>query len=179
MKTRITPLLVVFVSILGCSRSSENDSASDSTTSEDPIVMDGLPPMLNGDSHPVQGPHGGELIELGQEDFHGELVHDQSGVAIFVLDSSATAPVSIASEKLTISLKHDGEVKSFDLVASPDADDPSGESSRFASADTQLGQWMDAGAEGAIVIQIDDKSYTGKIEHDHDYDHSDHVGHNH
>jgi hypothetical protein len=174
MKSKAIFTLIVLVPTFGCTKPSDNVVTSDA-----PIVMDDLPPVLDQHAHPEHGPHGGELIELGKEAFHGELVRGQGGIAIFVLDSSATKPVPIASEKLTVSLKHEGQVKTFDLAANPDTNDPADMTSRFTSSDPQLGQWMDAGAEGAVVIQIEGKSFTGKISHDHDHDHGDHAGHNH
>ena len=68
---------------------------------------------------------------------------------------------------------HVHEVSDGTTGANPDANDPAGQTSRFTSADTKLDEWLDAGAEGAVVIQIEGKSYTGKIAHDHD-----HAGHN-
>jgi hypothetical protein len=159
-------LLVLFV---GCTKPASDANPSDAST-----VMGDMPPVLDNHAHPEHGPHGGDLIELGQEAFHAELVHGESGIAIFVLDDSALQSVPIASTSLTASLKHAGEVKAFDFSADPDTNDPSGKSSRFVSADSQLDQWIDAGAEGAIVIEIDGKNYTGKIAHS-----DEHAGHQH
>jgi hypothetical protein len=137
--------------------------------------MDEMPPVLDDvHAHPTHGPHGGDLVELGKEEFHAEIVHDAGGTVMYVLDASATKPVSIRTEQVVISLKHQGEVASFDVAGDPDADDPPGQTSRFTSADQRLAQWLDAGAEGAIVIQIEGKSYTGKVVHDHG-----HAGHSH
>lgn len=170
MKTAINflSLFAMTLALIGCSSSSDQSS-------DTPIVMDEMPPMVDeGHSHPEHGPHGGELVELGKEAFHAELVHSAGGISMYILDGSATKAVPIPSEKLVVSLKHDGQVQSFDLPADPDANDPSGQSSRFTSADAKLDEWLDAGAEGAVVINIEDKSYTGNISHDHD-----HEGHSH
>ena len=177
MKTTNILALLALLVFIGCNRSSQE---SRSTADSDPaIVMDDLPPTLDQHAHPDQGPHGGELIELGQGAFHAELTHEQEDISIYVLDSSCTKPVAIASEKLTVSLKHEGQVNSFDLAPSPDNNDPAGMTSRFTSSDPQLGQWLEAGAEGAVVIQIEGKSYNGKIAHDHDHDDHDHDDHDH
>ena len=93
---------------------------------------------------------------------------------MYVLDSSATKPVPIAADKLVVSLKHDGQVASFDLSANPDTNDPPEQSSRFTSAEEKLDQWLDAGAEGAVTIEIEGKSYTGNVTHDHDHEGHDH-----
>jgi hypothetical protein len=170
MTTKALPTLILLVAFVGC-----NKPSTDATPSDAPIAMEDMPPVLDDHAHPEHGPHGGELIELGKEAFHAELVHSEAGVAIFVLDGSATTAIAIESEKITASLKHEGQVKAFDFAASRDSNDPDGMSSRFVCSDPLLDQWLDAGAEGAVVIQIKGKSYTGKIAHDHD----DHAGHNH
>jgi hypothetical protein len=129
-------------------------------------------------AHPEHGPHEGELIELGKEAFHAELVHgDDDALSIFVLDSSATKTVPIAAEKLVLSLKNEEEVKAFDLTAKPDGSDPVGLSSQFVSADPLLHQWLDNGAEGKLMIEIEGKSYNGDVAHDHSS--HDHSGHDH
>ena len=139
----------------------------------DVVVMDGPPPeSLDGadDGHPEHGPHGGELIELGQETFHGELIHDDKQVTIYVLDGTATKSAAIEAKSVTLGLKHDGTVQSFELSASPDEGDPDGSSSRYTSNDSTLCQWLEHEAEGSLMMEIDGKSYTGQIEH-HDHDH--------
>ena len=180
MKTAFSSLslLALVVVLAGCNPAAEQSTTvagTGDTGSDAPIIMDEMPPLLDDvHGHPEHGPHGGELVELGKEAFHAELVHGEDGIAIYILDGSATKQVAIASEKLVVSLKHDGEVATFDLAANADASDPAGQSSRFTSSVPKLDQWLDAGAEGAVVIQIEGKSYTGKIAHDHD-----HAGHNH
>jgi hypothetical protein len=114
IKALPTMILLVSVSVVGCTNPSSDPVPSDAA-----IVMDDMPPALDNHAHPEHGPHGGELIELGKEAFHAELVHGNEGVTIFLLDSSASAVVAIASEKLTASLKHEGQVKAFDFAASP------------------------------------------------------------
>lgn len=159
----------------GCSKSGvQVETEVESGT---PVVMDELPPMMDDHGHPEHGPHGGELVELGKEAFHIEIIHGDSTVALYVLDGSAVDPVAIEATTLAVSLKQDGEVKSFELPADPQASDSDGKSSRFTSTDPQMDQWMEAGAEGVVVLQINGKSFTGKISHDHDGD--DHAGHNH
>jgi hypothetical protein len=178
MKTAFAVLsLFTFVALLaGCKSEQSSPATGTSDASSDaPIVMDEMPPMMDDvHAHPEHGPHGGDLVELGKEAFHAELVHGEGGIAMYVLDGSAAKQVAIASEKLVVSLKHDGQVATFDLAADPDANDPAEQASRFTSTDAKLDEWLDAGAEGAVVIEIEGKSYTGKIAHDHD-----HSGHDH
>lgn len=177
MKTASESLaLVAFVALLaGCKSEQSTPVTGPEANSDAPIVMDEMPPMLDdAHAHPEHGPHGGELVELGKEAFHIEFVHDANGVVFYLLDGAVVDPVAIEAESLTVSLKHDNAVKTFELAASPQPDDPAGNSSRFATADPLFIQWMNAEAEGAVVVEINGKSYTGKIAHDHD-----HAGHNH
>lgn len=168
--------LFAFVVLLaGCKAKQSPSVAKPEDNSDAPIIMDAMPPMtadLHG--HPEHGPHGGDLVELGKEAFHAELVHGERGVAIYVLDGATAKQVAIASEKLVVSLKHEGQIATFDLAADPEGNDPTGKASRFTSTDPKLDQWLDAGAEGAVVIEIEGKSYTGKLAHDHDHDHASH-----
>lgn len=177
MKTALTflSLFVFGVALIGCKRAAEETASVAGTGSDASIIMDEMPPMLDdAHGHPDHGPHGGELVELGKEDFHIEIVHGSGAVAFYVFDGAVVDPVAIAATKLTVSLKHDGEVKSFELAADPQSGDAAGKSSRFTSLDAQFAQWMDSEAEGAVTVQIQGKSYTGKIAHDHD-----HAGHSH
>ncbi|MGB7346773.1 MAG: hypothetical protein WBD20_21305 [Pirellulaceae bacterium] len=167
MKIQFLFLTVACFLLSGCSKN-EVATTNDAATT---ITMDELPPELDAGGHPEHGPHGGELIELGQESFHIEMTHENESVAMYVLDTSATEPVAIDADKLTVSLKHDGQVKTFDLAADRQEGDADGKSSGFKSSDETLVQWMESGAEGAVSLQIDGKSFTGKISHHHDHDH--------
>jgi hypothetical protein len=141
------------------------------------------PAAKNGDGHaehdhPTEGPHGGELIELGNEEYHAELVHDEQAgtVTIYILDAHAEAAVPIDATELTINLKHDGQAEQFKLAASPDASNPPGKSSRFTSSDAELGEDLEhEGTEPQLVVAINGKQYRGKIEHgDHGHEDGDH-----
>lgn len=160
--------LTVGLSILGCS------------DGEDQKLKASGPPAAPQatHSHPTEGPHHGSLIELGAEEYHGELVHDEKAgsTTIYILDSAATQSVPIEAGELTINLKHDGKAQQFKLTASPDAQDPTGKSSRFVSTSAELGHGLDdEHADAALVVMINGKSFRGKISHSHGHDH----GHKH
>lgn len=131
-------------------------------------------------AHAEHGPHEGTLIELGKEEYHAELVHDEPAgkVTIYVLDSEAKKAVPIAATELSINLKHDGKGEQFKLAAAPQEGDGEGKSSRFVSDDKELAEDLDhEGTEARLVIEIEGKSFTGDIKHDHDdhgHDHKDH-----
>lgn len=129
-------------------------------------------------AHAEVGPHDGDLIELGNEEYHAELVHDEAAgkVTIYVLDSSAKKAVPIESTELIINLKHDGKGEQFKLAAAPQEGDGEGKSSRFVSDDKELVEDLESkGTVARLVVEIAGKSFTGDIKHDHDHgDHKDH-----
>jgi len=129
----------------------------------------------HGHEHPSEGPHHGHLVELGNEEFHAEVVHEKDTVTVYILDGTAKSAVPIEATELTINLSHDGKPEQFKLDASRDSADPEGKSSRFVSKDEHLGEALDAkGSSGKLVVTIQGKQYTGKVSHDHDHDHAGH-----
>lgn len=161
--------LAVF-SVAGCS----NDSSSESPTAGP--ETSGPPNTVDdhaGHSHPSEGPHHGELIELGNEEFHAEILHDEDAgsVTIYILNGAATEQVPIDATDVTINARHAGKPEQFKLTAQPDTDDPQGKSSRFVSTDEDLAHHLDEeGAEPRLVLTINGKSYRGVISHDHDHE---------
>lgn len=125
----------------------------------------------HGHAHPTEGPHHGDLVELGNEDYHAEIVHGDGGeITIYVLDSAAKAAVPIDATEVAINLTHDGEAEQFKLPATPDSGDAAGKSSRFTLKDEHLAEDLDAeGTIAKLVLTINGKQYSGKIEHDHDH----------
>lgn len=120
--------------------------------------------------HAEEGPHHGQLVELGKEEYHAEVVHDEANgsVTIYLLDSSAKNAVPSDATELTISLKHDGQPEQFTLAASPAEGDPEGKASRFASTEKELGDDLDAeGADPRLTVKINGKSYSGAMTHSH------------
>ena len=129
-------------------------------------------------AHASQGPHGGSMIELGSEDFHAELVHDdQAGnITIYFLDASAKHAAPIDAPEVKVNLRHDGQAQQFKLVALADQGDPQGRASRFVSTQKELADELDhEHAHGQLVVTINGKQYRGDIERAHDHHgHGDH-----
>jgi len=122
--------------------------------------------------HANRGPNGGALIELGNEEFHAELVHDQAagGVTVYVLDAAAKSAVPIDASELVINLTLDGRGEQFKLAAAPDSRDPKDKSSRFTSGDGELGASLDRdGSQPQLVVAIAGKQYRGDIAHHHEH----------
>ncbi len=174
--TGIAVGLVATLLFAGCTSNDPADTAATGNT-----ATAGSDDHDHDHAHPSHGPHGGDLIELGNEEYHGEVVHDEKAgtVTIYLLDSHAEKAVAIAAEEITINMKHDEEAYQFTLAAQPDDGDPEGQSSRFISSEPELARDLDHDdAEAHLVVTINDKQYRGKIahnhahgDHDHDHDH--------
>ncbi len=164
---------ILALGVAGCGGDSTDKTASSSgaETSAPPATVEA------GHDHPSEGPHGGSLIELGNEEYHAELVHDEQAktVTIYILDSAAKMSVPIDATDVAINLKHEGRGEQFKLAASADQNDAQGKSSRFLSSEAELAEDLDReGAEAELVVTINGKPYRGALEHEHD-----HEGHGH
>ena len=127
--------------------------------------------------HPEHGPHKGELIELGKEEYHAELVHDDATekVTIYLLDKEAKKAVAIAEKEITLNLIAAGAApQQFKLPAAPQADDAAGQSSRFELTEAKLCDGICVkGNKARLNVTIQGTPYTGEytVEEEHDHDH--------
>lgn len=127
-----------------------------------------------GHAHAAEGPHQGQLIELGKEEYHGELLHDDAAhkVTIYLLDGAAKKSVAISDKELTLNIVADGKPSQFKLAAVPQADDPSGQSSRFELTDHALCEALDAPkSQGRLNVTIGGKPFSGEVGHEEHADH--------
>ncbi len=67
----------------------------------------------------VHGPHDGELIELGDEEYHAELIHDDEAgkVTIYILDGAHEKAVPIEAGTITIKMVVNATPVEFKLGA--------------------------------------------------------------
>jgi hypothetical protein len=122
--------------------------------------------------HSEEGPHHGHLIELGQDEYHAELTHDDatSMVSVYLLDSSAQGAVPIAETEIVLNLVVNGVPQQAKLAAAPQKGDPAGQSSRFSAIDEKLLAALEAPkTTGRLNVTIEGKAYTGQVEH-HEHD---------
>lgn len=117
------------------------------------------------------GPHGGHLIELGDEQYHLEWNHDDEAHALtfYVLDGAAKNEVKIPAENLQINVSVGEDTKSFDVPAvRADGEDTT---ALFETDDEDLFALIeDESVKATIDAQIDGKPFQGTIEHHH-HDH--------
>ena len=120
------------------------------------------------------GPNGGHLIELGEEEYHAELVFDEETrvTTIYVLDGNAKSPVPIKAEELELHLEGEGDEVELMFAASPLESDGEGMSSRFVLAADDLPESIKDEEEikGHLHIEIDGKMFAGDIAHEHEGD---------
>ncbi|QDU38576.1 hypothetical protein Mal4_29050 [Maioricimonas rarisocia] len=121
-----------------------------------------------GHDHPSEGPHHGDLVELGNEEYHGEVLHDDDGlVTIYILGGDAKTIVPIDASELTINVSHDGKPEQFTLVEAPEADDPEGKSSRFVISSPELVEHLENGSKAKMTVMIEGRSFSGAVVHSH------------
>lgn len=122
-------------------------------------------------AHPVAGPHHGQLVELGKDEYHAELVRDESPstITMYLLDSLAQVSVPIEAANITINLTRGGRGEQFLLSALAEPGDPPGKTSRFVSTDAELAEDLQQGAKAQLVVYIKDRQYRGEIHHGHDH----------
>jgi len=123
--------------------------------------------------HPTERPHHGDLIELGKEEYHVELLHEKSVITIYVLDAAAKAPVAIEAKTIVINVKHEGKPEQFELAASPDSGDAEGTSSRFTIDNAELAEHLEhTDAEACLNVTINGTPYNASLAHSHEaHDH--------
>lgn len=125
-------------------------------------------------AHSDEGPHHGQLIELGKEEYHAEMLHDDLAhkITIYLLDGSAKKSVAIAEKELTLNIVADGKPQQFKLPAMPLSEDSAGQSSRFELTDQTLCEALDdPKTTGRLNITIAGKPYAGEVSHDHEHEH--------
>lgn len=125
-------------------------------------------------SHAEKGPHGGQLIELGRDEYHAELVHDDDAhrVTIYLLDGAARQAVGSTDREVRLNLIVAGTPQPFQLPAAAQPGDAAGLSSRYELTSEALCMALDdAKTDGRLNVVIAGKPYAGEVtqagHHDH------------
>jgi hypothetical protein len=138
------------------------------------------PPQQSGASHhdhPADGPHSGHLIELGNDEFHAELVYDDVSemITIYLLGADAKTPVFSADPELPLNLVVDGKPQQAKLAAKPQGGETAEKCSRYQLVDANvLKALVKDRIAGRLNVNINGQSYTGDVkldDHAHDHDH--------
>ncbi len=130
------------------------------------------PPTPEVHAHPSEGPHHGHLIELGAEEYHGELLHDDAAgtVTIYILDKLATTEVAVPQDAVTLNLMVNGAPQQFPMTAMNPVDS---KASHFQIVNKEALEALENGeTKGRLNVTIEGKPYIGVIEHhEHEDDH--------
>lgn len=122
-------------------------------------------PAARADDH--KGPHGGIVVEWGEEEYHPEIVVDaKTGtVTVYVYgthdDLHKKKLKAIDSKSLTLVLKTSPAATTVKLEPAPEKDDPKGSSTKFTAKHdvfTKDMKW-----EGTISGKVGTKPYSGDV----------------
>lgn len=116
--------------------------------------------------HAEHGPHEGQLIELGKEEYHAELVHDDKThtITIYLLDGKAKEAVTSDAAELTINLVVDGKPEQFALPATPQDGEAAGKVSRFQLVSEPLCKALDSKeVKGRLNVKLGDQTFAGDL----------------
>lgn len=128
-------------------------------------------------AHPTEGPHHGMLVELGAEEYHAEIVHDDKAetLTVYLLDSTAKAEATSEAPEVIINIRSDSKPQQFKLLP-PEGSPGNAKFSEYSLASKPL---LDALHEKSttakLSITINGKPYSGEIPHEshaaHDHAH--------
>jgi len=131
--------------------------------------------------HAAEGPHGGHIIELGVENYHAELSHDDAThkIGVYLLGSDAKTAAPIDAPSVTINVAVDGTPTQYTLPATPQSGEAAGKASYFELVSEPLckivcGESESKNTTARLSITIDNKPYVGIIEtepHEHGHEH--------
>jgi hypothetical protein len=118
------------------------------------------------EAHEHKAPHGGEVLELGNEEGHLEMIHDHDGgkVTVYVFSTGFDKPISVAKPTITIQQK-DGTSADVPLTAVEPKADGTAHQWKGEHAALKSDPW-----DGRIRLQIAGKNYQSPLEgagHDH------------
>lgn len=119
--------------------------------------------------HGQGGPHGGAIVELGDEGFHAEVVLDESKelIAVHVLGGDAKTAKPIEATEIVMSFKHGTEIKEFKLAATKQDGDEEGKASLFKVESEDAMEELHEHGEGTLTITLGEKKLTGVVKHSH------------
>ncbi len=124
-------------------------------------------------------PHHGDLVALGDHQYHAEITWDEKNktITVYVLDGEAAKAVPIAAKQLVLTIGKD-DAKQHTLAAQPQDGDGKDMASRFQTTDKKLFDSFHGNKHttGHIQLPIGTDTFPLSVTHDHDHDH-DHDDH--
>jgi len=150
---------VISFPLVGCGSSDTHDAAHQEEHGHD---------HGHDHNHAESGPHGGHLIELGDEAYHLEWKHDEASktLTFYVLDSTAKEEIEIPAEAIKINVTVGDAANAYDISAV--RDEGAEQSAKFETTDPDLFALLeDDHVEATVLVEIEGKQFDGSIEHHH------------
>jgi len=131
------------------------------------------PTKAGGDEHDhahEHGPHGGHVVEIGNEEYHAEWTHADDGtVTVYVLDAEMKNEVPIAVEDITIEAKIQDQPFTYKLLAVNRSEGDMPKTAKFELIDKNLLgvlETLGKGVTATLKAEINGKAYDAPITHD-------------
>lgn len=161
-KLTLTIVCLALLLMTGCSSSSDTGNQK-ATEPADPHA---------GHDHSSLGPHGGHILELGNEDYHAEWRFDNNSgkVTIYLLDAAVKKAVTTTATSISVQVTEGDNVRDYELPAINQSEDDPPTTSEFESDDSsaELGVFLKGvghGIDATLKVTIGDKEYTGAFGH--------------
>ncbi len=121
----------ILIFIAGCN--SAKDNSGPTTTPEKPRVTQGATKGTEEEHAHKPGSHGGNIVEIGRDNFHAEAVFEKGGIRLYILGKDEARVQEVESQILTAYAKGTGatEAVEFIMSPSPQSGDTEGKTSQF------------------------------------------------
>jgi len=116
------------------------------------------PPATGAHAHPP-APHGGELLDLGENEYHLEMIHDHDGgnVTVYVLGKDLKTPIPV--EMPVINLQTKGGPVQVTLTAISLGAEGKSDGWKGSHEGLKADPW-----DGRIRVKIGEKTYQSSLE---------------
>lgn len=126
-------------------------------------------------SHAEHGPHGGQVLGIGDEEYHAEFVLDEASgkVTVYLLDKDIKTNPAAASaqETIVIEAKSGDETKTYELAAVNRTTDDMPTAQQFELVDKELHGPIETNL-ATLKVTIAGKEFVQKINFEsHGHDH--------
>ena len=129
----------------------------------------------HGHSHASEGPHGGHILEIGEEQYHLEWSHSDSGkLSFYLLDSEMKNDVTTNADAISINVAVSGKASEMHKIPGVKLED--GTYSQFEKTDPVLATQLQN--VGPAVIATANVSINGE-DFEVIFEEHDHSGHSH
>lgn len=153
--------LAVVVLIAGCDSGGKNSKFKSAKQLEGSGSHAAHDDHGHAHGHAEKGPNGGLLIEIGEDEYHAEVVLNEAkhSFAVYLLGSDGKTPVPTKAAELTVTPEGG---KPFVLKAVPLDGEGDGASSRFELVDEKLVHALgeEGFLHGEMKVSLGEKEYT-------------------